>query len=214
MYMNRLRTISLGCLVIVSIILVYVMTKVDGNIRRDFYKEPCKQFQLDVPKVYRGFLENLKDKGGKFYYAFIELQGYEYPILLLSDGVYQVTNDQEMVAMWTDVYYYDNGEVAYLGNVTSNGTAYPITVSKDGLFSAGGHRVSKYTLDLHNQSLETIWSCRMYFQKKGENVKTTCICSDGKKDKIITQREFDKAYKEYSYGTIVKFKSLKDCECV
>lgn len=42
--------------------------------------------------VYDKFLNNFNCQGKKYYYSFIELVGYEYPILLLSDAVYNNTD--------------------------------------------------------------------------------------------------------------------------
>lgn len=163
------------------------------------------QDDIDVENtdIYDEFLKNFDTQGEKYYYSFIELVGYDYPILLLSNGVYG-----EEVALWTDVYYPINNEIIKFGTLMSVGTAYPISANTTGIFTAGGHEVSKYDLDIQNQKLRLISEYLVFFYKVEQEVKAITVGIIGNENKIVSQDDFDKANKEYGDAKIILFKRL------
>ncbi|MDD3172517.1 MAG: hypothetical protein PHF63_02415 [Herbinix sp.] len=162
---------------------------------------------IENTDVYNTFLNNFKCQGKEYYYSFIELVGYDYPILLLSDGVYNY-KDERKVAMGTDIYYPVNNEVTRFGGIGSNGTAYPISANTTGIFTAGGHEVTKYALDIQNRKLKLINKCMMFFYTIGEEVNAITIGIIGDVNKIVSEGEFDKANKEYGNANIIYFNRL------
>ncbi|HHV10035.1 MAG TPA: hypothetical protein GXX75_07135 [Clostridiales bacterium] len=156
--------------------------------------------------VYDTFLNNFNCQGKAYYYSFIELVGYDYPILLLSDGVYN--KDGCKVAMGTDIYYPVNNEITIFGKIGSNGTAYPISANTTGIFTAGGHEVTKYGLDIQNRKLKLINKYIMFFYTIGEEVNVITIGFIGDESKIVSEGEFYKANKEYGNANIIYFKRL------
>ena len=179
--------------------------------RKKLYKEVIsiiqKEKYIENTDVYTEFLKNYNCQGEEYYYSFIELNGYIYPILLLSDGVYKDTNERE-VAMCTDVYYPVNKEIILFGNICSDGTAYPIASNTFGIYTAGGHEVTKYNLDIQSKKLKLIYKYIMFFHKTGEKVNAITIGIIGDEKKIVSEQELDKASKEYKNAKTIYFKRL------
>lgn len=192
-----------------STIVYNLYIRKDENIR-ELYKEVFhivqkeKQIETDV---YTEFLKNYKYQGEDYFYSIIELDGYSYPILLLSDGVYSFDNDQG-VTMCADVYYPIKNEVTLFGSICSNGTAYPLSADATGIYTAGGHEVAKYNLDIQNQTLKLLNKYIMFFHKVGEKVNAISVGIIDGENKIITEEEFNKAYKESENAKVIYFKRL------
>lgn len=162
---------------------------------------------IENTDVYDEFLKNFNCQGKKYYYSFIELVGYDYPILLLSNGVYKFKNQGE-VAMGTDIYYPINNEITRFGNIDSDGTAYPISADKSSIFTAGGHNVARYSLDVKNKKLKLIYKYIMVFDKVGEEVRAITIGIIGDENKIVNEKELNKANVEYGNTNIIYFNRL------
>jgi hypothetical protein len=145
-------------LIFISNLVNNIINKIEEN-RRNAHEEVYRVIQdeknIENTDVYIEFLKNYASQGEEYYYSLIELDSYNYPILLLSDGTYKDENSQN-VAMCTDVYYPINYNVTLFGNICSNGTAYPISANTTGIYTAGGHEVTKYNLDIHILRLKII----------------------------------------------------------
>lgn len=190
--------------------IVYSIIRKEENGRKS-YKEVNTIFQQDKyiknADVYNEFLKNYNCQGEEYYYSFIELDGYDYPILLLSDGVYKYKNERE-VAMCTDIYYSVNNEVTLFGNICSNGTAYPISANTTGIYTAGGHEVAKYNLETKSLKLKLINKYIIFFHEMGNEIKAISIGIVAGKNIIVGEEEFNEAYKEYENAKIIYFKHL------
>ena len=158
--------------------------------------------------IYDTFLKNFNGKGEEYYYSFIELAGYDYPILLLSNGVYEFNNEKE-AALWTDIYYPVDTKITKFGYISSGGTAYPISSDTTGIYTAGGHEVTKYGLDTQNQKLELISKYIMFFHKTEQGVKSVTVGIIDGENKIVSEKEFDQANQEYGNANIIYFKRLR-----
>lgn len=163
-----------------------------------------KEMNDEIPNIYYDFLKNFNTQGKEYYYSFIELEGYEYPILALSDGVFQ-DETKSYVALGTSIYYYVQGKVTCFGDLYSGGTAYPISADKTGIFTAGGHEMAKYNLDVEKQVLHLMESCKVDFNTKGE---ATYMATKDSNDELITSDEFDKEYEKYTNAQVVYFLKL------
>jgi len=157
--MNKKIQLFFSFIIILSCIgaIVYSINFSREEDARKSFKEVNSIIQeyknMGNTEVYDGFLKNFNCQGEKYYYSFLELVGYDYPILLLSNGVYKFNNESE-VALWIDIYYPVNNEITNFGNISSNGTAYPISANTTGIYTAGGHEVTKYRLDIQNRKLK------------------------------------------------------------
>lgn len=157
-----------------------------------------------IPDIYYDFLKTFDTHGKEYYYSFIKLEDFEYPILALSDAVYQ-DETKSYVALGTSIYYYGQGNVIYFGDLYSDGTAYPIRADKTGIFTAGGHRMAKYNLDVKKQILYLIESCKVYFNTKGE---ATYIIIEDSNHILINSEEFEEEYEKYTDAQVVYFIKL------
>jgi hypothetical protein len=157
--------------------------------------------------VYNTFLKNFDCKGDKYYYSFIELDGYDYPILLLSDAVYKFNNESD-VAMGTDIYYPVKKQITRFGGIGSDGTAYPISADKTGIFTSGGHNVAKYGLDIKSGKLKLIYKYIMFFDVIGEEVRAITVGIIGSENKIVSKNELVKANAEYGNANRIYFNRL------
>ena len=211
--MNKKIQLLINFFILLSCIcyIVYSINFRRAENAKKSYKEVNSIIQedknLENTDIYDKFLKNFDCQGEKYYYSFIELDSYDYPILLLSNGVYKFNNESE-VALWTDIYYPVNNEITMFGNINSNGTAYPISADATGIYTAGGHEVTKYSLDIQNHKLKMINKYIMFFHKVGQEVNAITIGVIGDENKIVSEEEFDKAYKEYGNATIIYFKRL------
>lgn len=199
------------------LLLIFICTTVYSTTFRSdengrlFYKEVKFTIQKDSnfknSDIYYEFLKNFNCQGEEYYYSFIQLAGYDYPILLLSNAVY-TDNHEHKVAMGTDIYYPVNNQITRFGSIGSDGTAYPISADKSGIFTAGGHNVAKYNLDNKNGKLKLIYKYEMFFYVIGEAVKEITIEFTDDENKIVNDEDFIKANKEYGNANRIYFKRL------
>lgn len=194
----------------ISIILYSITFNKEENIRTSYREANAiiqKDKNIDNTSVYDAFLKSFNCQGQKYDYSFIELAGYDDPILLLSNGVYKFKDESE-VALWTDIYYPVNNQITKFGTIGSSGTAYPISADTTGIYTAGGHEVEKYDLDIENRKLKLISKYIMLFYKVEQEVRVITIGIVGDENKIVSEEEFNKAYKEYENTSIIYFKRL------
>ncbi|MBE5827545.1 MAG: hypothetical protein E7307_13025 [Butyrivibrio sp.] len=67
-------------------------------------------------------------------------------VLLVASGAYEVEGQHQ--AIDAEIYKYTDGAPEYVGFVQCGGTAYPLSISKDGMLLVGSnHWIKKYTLE-------------------------------------------------------------------
>lgn len=99
-------------------------------------------------------LLNSLDKG--MWYATITLDTASNPIMLVTEMTYDY-GDGNMAAIDADVYAYnEDGQIVKYGTVVSCGTAYPLSISKDCLYTAGNHHVTKQFVGEEYSALITV----------------------------------------------------------
>lgn len=103
--------------------------------------KPMDFSQADMTK-YATFTEIVDDINPGMGYANVNLDGTD--VLLVSTGCYDW--DGTDVAIDSSVFAYKDGEVAYLGQLQSGGTANPLTIRDGKIFTAGHHFVAKNTV--------------------------------------------------------------------
>lgn len=202
------------CFALLSIFISAIIYRM--NFRRDengriSYKEVNATIQKDRnienSDIYNEFLKKFNCQGEEYYYSFIQLAGYDYPILLLSNDVYKDKHERK-VAMGTEIYYPVNNQITRFGKIGSDGTAYPISADKTGVFTAGGHNVAKYGLDVKNVKLKLIYKYIMFFDVVGEEVRVITVGIIGNENKIVSEKELDNANAEYGNANKIYFKRL------
>lgn len=83
---------------------------------------------------------------GKGDAAYAQVKLGDTTLLLLSDGIYQ--DGEHTYAMYCDVYGVgEDGTPVQIGELLSEGTAYPICVGMSGFYVTSGHSIEVYNLD-------------------------------------------------------------------
>lgn len=105
----------------------------------------CGQTKADA---YGAVLSSLTEEQS---YAYIEQEGLEYPVLLVTDATWEADGKKE--AMYCQVYYVSEDEAKLYGEIVTQGSAYPVSYSPDGIYSAGHHYAARYVLDTESEEL-------------------------------------------------------------
>ncbi len=66
--------------------------------------------------------------------------------LLVTEYTYDNDGNGTLVTIESDVYYYDDGVVAYAGYVSGGGTSYPLAIADGCLFVGGNHYMDKMVI--------------------------------------------------------------------
>lgn len=132
-------------------------------------------------------------------YAFLRM-GYGYDVLLASDLVYDTGTEQQAAAS-CDVYYPVNGEAKRLGTIQSEGTAYPITFTKDGIFAASGHKIEQYEISEEG----TLYLEKSVYEQFDEAGNATYTSMTGNQENPSTEAEYQELVDAYGSSQIVHF---------
>ena len=133
-------------------------------------------------------------------YAFLVMD-YKYNVLVSSDMLYD-SGTERQAAVYCDVYYYTGGEAKNLGTVMSDGTAYPISFSKNGIYAASGHSVEKYGISEKNGALYLEKGVYVNYDENGTEHYT---CIQGGEETDSTEKDFMEMTEEYASGQIIHF---------
>lgn len=138
------------------------------------------------------------------YYAYAELEGLTYPVLLVTDGVFDF--DQETQAsFFCDVYYIKSDEPVLLKTVTSEGTAYPISYDKEGIYTAGHHYTAKYNVDEATCELVTVeYAIEEFAKDTGDEMYFYTM--NGVTEQTADRTALDSLFEKYENAAVVNFK--------
>lgn len=138
--------------------------------------------------IYENIVSGLGDREA---YAFLDMN-YKYMVLLTSDLIYDEGREKQ-AALGCDIYYPVNGKAEKLGSITSDGTAYPITFTEDGIFVASNHKTEQYAI---SEAGELYLKKGVYEQfDEAGNVRYTAVING--KEKELTELEYQQ---EEEYG--------------
>lgn len=116
---------------------LYVPTQEDyeGFIPSNFLEEKLEK------DSFSSFDEIISELDKDNAYAIVKVFGLDEDVLIITNATYD--NGGIMASIDGSVYRNDNGSVTCIGNVFSSGTAYPISIDKDGMiYSGGNHEVN------------------------------------------------------------------------
>lgn len=103
---------------------------------------------------------------GKGDAAYAQVKFGDTILLLLSDGIYQ--DGEHTYAMYCDVYGVGaDGTPVQIGELLSEGTAYPICVGMSGFYVTSGHSIEVYNLDTATGQLVLTGSNTESFDENG-----------------------------------------------
>lgn len=130
-------------------------------------------------------------------YALLAMD-YEYDVLLTTDLIYDEGTEPQ-AAVYCDVYYYVDGGAKLLGTVMSEGTAYPISFAKDGIYAASDHKIEKYAIS-QTGALYLQKAVYEQFDETGNALYTGV--TDGQECEA-TEQDYREMTKEYGESRIV-----------
>lgn len=131
---------------------------------------------------------------GKEDAAYAQVKLGDTTLLLLSDGIYQ--DGEHTYAMYCDVYGVgEDGTPVQIGELLSEGTAYPICVGMSGFYVTSGHSIEVYNLDTATGQLVLTTSNTESFD---ENGNATYYRLDSRGQRVeSTEEEYLQAWEEY-----------------
>ena len=152
---------------------------------------------------------SLLDKGNA--YAIVKVYGLDEDLLVIAEGAYD-NLDGNMASIEASVYRNDNGTVRNVGNVYSNGTAYPISLDSEGrIYSGGNHEVS---ISAISEETGAIMSMVYAYETFDENQNVTYggfvrennkVYVDGVQIAEDDPSVLEKCYKEYGEATPINY---------
>lgn len=185
----------------------------DFNSRYEMYKDqlikldytpiseiiPIDYSKVDLSK-YGTFTEMLSDfKKGM---GFANVKVGDTDVFLASSGTYNGENNTKNAIDASVFMYNDKGEICYLGQVQSSGTAYPIAVSDGCLVTGGHHNVTKTTV--REGKLVVAEEARENFDTDANATYTYTTEKDGEQ-KVENDTKLTELFDEYAAAEIVDF---------
>lgn len=131
---------------------------------------------------------------GKGDAAYAQVKLGDTTLLLLSDGIYQ--DGEHTYAMCCDVYGVgEDGTPVQIGELLSEGTAYPICVGMSGFYVTSGHSIEVYNLDTATGQLVLTGSNTENFDENGNE---TYYRLDSRGQRVeSTEEEYLQAWDAY-----------------
>ena len=131
---------------------------------------------------------------GKGDAAYAQVKLGDTTLLLLSDGIYQ--DGEHTYAMYCDVYGVgEDGTPVQIGELLSEGTAYPICVGMSGFYVTSGHSIEVYNLDTATGQLVLTGSNTESFDENGNE---TYYRLDSRGQRVeSTEEEYLQAWDAY-----------------
>ena len=130
-------------------------------------------------------------------------------VLLVASGTFDA-GEEYPEAIDAEVFWYDNGAPAYLGYVTSGGTAYPLMIGDGKLYTAGNHFVKKFVVT--DGKLMVMEEAGETFDTDG-NATYYYDSDDGGDYSSMSQEDahaaYDKLFEEYTNAEIIPFNAIK-----
>ncbi|MCR4589300.1 MAG: hypothetical protein K5668_00580 [Lachnospiraceae bacterium] len=155
---------------------------------------PIDYSKVDLSK-YATFTKMLDDFKKGMGYANIKLGDTD--VFLVSSGTYNADENVKGAIDASIFMYNDKGEIVYLGNVSSGGTAYPLMIADGCLFTGGHHYVDKTTVK--DGKLVTVENASETFDTDGN--ATYYYGSEKTED----DKELTRLFDEYFKGETVEF---------
>lgn len=122
------------------------------------------------------------------------------PVLLVTSHTFDDGNGNQE-AIECDVYYFVGKEVKKIGTLESMGTAYPISYDEKGIYTASGHTMHRFEID-HSGAMIPAEGIYEQFDETGT---PTYTMERENETKVITMKDFDAAFENYSNAAVVNF---------
>jgi hypothetical protein len=164
----------------------------------------CGQKQTENP-----YGEVIAELGDDELYAILKMD-YKNTVLVTTDLVYDEGSEQQ-AAIGCDVYYCVNNGTKKLGSITGDGTAYPVSFSKNGIFVGSGHSAEKYAI---SEKEGTLYLEKGVYIDYDEDGKEHYTWVKNGEETESTEQEYQELVDEYGAGSIIHFAYGASDECV
>ncbi|MCR5301304.1 MAG: hypothetical protein K6E49_02560 [Lachnospiraceae bacterium] len=129
--------------------------------------------------------------------------------LLVAEGAYD-NLDGNMAAIDAEVYIYSDGKIVYAGYAQSDGTAYPLSVKDDRLYTAGNHFVTRYAVkdeklvveETAGETFDTEQNVTYYYESDDKDDSNDV-------DQSEAEKKFDELWEEYLSADILNFDVIR-----
>lgn len=145
------------------------------------------------------------------WYAYITLDTIEEPILIVSDLTYEYEADVQ-ASIFVSVYYNFEGDTKFIGEVRTAGTAYPLRFDQTSIYAAGGHFVTRYTIDIQEEKLVEIEKAEIKYAV-GTGSETYFYFNNAEgEEKLENDIMFTTMNDSYGDASVIKFNKLDSLE--
>jgi len=163
-------------------------------------EEHMMQTDITGCDTFTQIVDKLADGAG-----YVNAQVGDADVLLVTSGTFD-NGDGSMAAIDAEIFAYVDGVPAYLGYVTSGGTAYPVAVKDGILYTGGNHFVRKS--NIINNELVLMEESSETFDTDG-NATYHYNSDDGMDHSTMTQEEcrqiLEKMFDEYLEADVLEF---------
>ena len=129
-------------------------------------------------------------------------------VLLMASETFQYDTDFS-AAIDAEIFYYNDGQPAYMGYVAAGGTAYPLCVKDGVLYVGGNHFLTKYTIQNNELIIieevyvvyDTDGASSYYYRTEGEDY------SDHTPEEA--EQKFNDLFGEMDENSILHFDTIK-----
>ena len=137
-------------------------------------------------------------------YANISVDGAD--LFAVTDYTYECDMEGSIGTTEADLYRYNGDKIEYLGYVYSGGTAYPLMIYDNKIYTAGNHYVKAY--EVEDKGLEAEDEVYVNFDTDGN---ATYYKSEDGKDVVIAESDEDvvEMYDFIDKGEVIIFDTIK-----
>jgi hypothetical protein len=133
-------------------------------------------------------------------YALLEME-YDNLVCVTTDKVYD-EGSESSAGVYCEVYYNNGKETTHVGSLASDGTAYPLSFSKDGIYVGLAHGLEKYCISEKDGKLYLANAVYVTYDDDGGEEYTAI--TDGVESEV-TEQEYQELFEEYADSTIIHF---------
>lgn len=129
--------------------------------------------------------------------------GLDYPVLLVTEGVYDNLDGNNRVTIDAEVYYIVDKSVQKVGDLESGGTAYPLCCDSGAFYVSGNNFAAKLIYDDKKNELVVSDSVNVQYEE-GTGNPTYTGTHDGKEIEL-TEEEYYQFYDYQETAKIINF---------
>lgn len=185
-------------LLITIIICSTVGCQKESKVEKKTSDQVVETVNIDLDE-YDEFIQKLPKTD---FFAEVDM-GLDYPVLLLTEGVYDNLDGNNRVTIDAEVYYIVDKSVQKIGNLESGGTAYPLCCDSGAFYVGGNDFAAKFTFDDKKDEFVVSDSVNVQYEE-GTGNPTYTGTHDGKEIEL-TEDEFYHFFDYQKFAKIINF---------